>query len=162
MGQLLSAHETHNQHPLLTQFRSTNDYVGWLPVDHRLLVLLQRPQQQQQQQQHVPLQHPVLLQYTLLQHPLSSKDNASTSSDTLAAGSHATAAAVLIPGSASTHMKMNAAATFGQKMSPVWAYFTKSHRRFHPRDEPGQERHAACVAETARRVVCTPTTVPRL
>ena len=27
---------------------------------------------------------------------------------------------------------------------------------------PGQERHAACVAETARRVVSTPTTVPRL
>ena len=27
---------------------------------------------------------------------------------------------------------------------------------------PGQERHAACVAETARSVACTPTTVPRL
>ena len=45
----------------------------------QLLVLLQRPQQQQQQQQqYVLLQLPVLLQYTLLQHPLSSKDNAST------------------------------------------------------------------------------------
>ena len=131
-------------------------------MDHHLLVLLQRPQQQQQQQQHVLLQHPVLLQYTLLQHPLSSKDNASTSSDILAAASHATAAAVLIPGSTSTHMKVNVAATFGQKMSPIWAYFTKLHRRFRPRDESGQERHAACVAETASSVVCKPTTVPRL
>ena len=154
MGQLLSAHETHNQYPLLTQSCSTNDSVGWLPVEHHLLVLLQRPQQQQQQQQqHVLLQHPVLLQYTLLQHPLSSKDNASTSSDILAAGSHATtAAAILIPGSTSTHMKVNVAANLGQKMSSVWAYFTKLHRRLRPRHEPGHERHAACVAETARRV----------
>ena len=72
------------------------------------------------------------------------------------------AAAVLIPGSTSAHMKVNVAATFGQKISPVWAYFTKLHRRFRPRDESGQERHAACVAETARSVVCTPTTVSRL
>ena len=62
-----------------SQSYSTNDSVGWLPMDHHLLVLLQRPQQQQQQQ-HVLLQHSVLLQYTLLQHPLSSKHNASTSS----------------------------------------------------------------------------------
>ena len=148
-------------YPLLTQSCSTNDSVGWLPVDHHILVLLQRSQQQQQQQQHVLPQHPVLLQYTLLQHPLSSKDNANTSSDILAAGSHATAAAALIPGSTSTHTKVNVAATLGQKMSSVSAYFTKLHRRFRPRDEPGQERHAACVAETARSVVCTPTTVPR-
>ena len=146
----------------LTQSCSTNDSVGWLAVDHHLLVLLQRPQQQQQQQQHVLLQHLVLLQYTLLQHPLSSKGNASTSSDILATGSHATAAAALIPGSTSTHMEVNLAATLGQRMSSVWAYFTKLHRRFRPRDEPGQKRHAACVAETARSVVCTPTTVPRL
>ena len=132
-------------------------------MDHHLLVLLQRrQQQQQQQQQHVLQQHLLLLQYTLLPHPLSSKDNASASSDILAAGSHATAAAALIPGSASTHMEVSVAATFGQKMSPVWAYFTKLHRRFRPRDEPGQDRHAACVAETARSVVCTPTTLPRL
>ena len=45
VGQLLSAHETHKQYPLLTQFCSTNDLVGWLPVDHHLFVLLQRPQQ---------------------------------------------------------------------------------------------------------------------
>ena len=96
-------------------------------------------------------QHRVPLQYTLLQHPLSSKDNASTSGDIFTAASHATAAsAALIPGSTSTHIKVNVAATFGQKMSSVWAYFTKLHRRFRPRDEPGQERHAACVDETAR------------
>ena len=52
--------------------------------------------------------------------------------------------------------------TCGQKMSPVWAYFTKLYRRFRPRDELGQKRHAACVAEMARSVACTPTTVPRL
>ena len=162
MGQLISAHETHNQYPLLTQECSTNDSVGWLPVDYHLLVLLQRAQQQQQQQQHVLLHHPVLLQYTLLQPPLlSSKDNASTRSDTLAAASRATAAAVLIPGSSSTHMKVNEAVTC-QSMSPISAEFTKLHRRFGPRDEPGQKRHAACVAERAWIVVCTPTTVPRL
>ena len=149
VGQLLSAHETH---PLFAQFCYINDSVGWFPVDHRLLVPRQHPQQQQ----------PALLQYTLLQLALSRKSNASTTSDILAAGSHATAAAALIPGSASTHMEVNVAATFGQKMSPVWAYFTKLHRRFRPRGEPGQERHAACVAETARSVVCTPSTVPRL
>ena len=157
--QLFSALETHNQYPLLTQLCSTNDSVGWLPVDHHLLVLLQRPQQQHQQQ--VLPQHPVLPQYRLLQHPLSSKDNASTSSDILAAASHATAAAVLIPDSTS-HMKMSVAATLGLKMSAVWIYFTKLYRRFCPRDEPEQERHAACVAETARSVVCTPATAPRL
>ena len=135
VGQLLSARKTHNQYPLLTQSFSTSDSVGSFPVDHHLLVLLQRPQQQQQQQQHVLLQHPVLLQYTLLQHPLSSKDNASTSSDILAAASHDIAAAVLIPGSTATHMKVNVAGTFGQKMCPVWAYFTKLHRRFRPQDE---------------------------
>ena len=83
-------------------------------------------------------QHPVLLQFTLLQHPLSSKYNASTSSDILAAASHATAAAILVPGSTSALMKVNVAAIFGQKMSPVWVYFTKSHRRFRPRDDQGK------------------------
>ena len=48
VGQLLSAHETHSQYPLLTQSCSTNDSVGWLPVGHHLFVLLQRPQQQQE------------------------------------------------------------------------------------------------------------------
>ena len=74
-------------------------------MDHHILVLLQRPQQQQQHQQHVLLQHPVLLRYALMQHPLSSKYISSASSDILAAASHATAAAVLIPGSTSTHME---------------------------------------------------------
>ena len=32
----------------------------------------------------------------------------------------------------------------------------------HPVLLPGQERHAACVAETARIAACAPTTVPRL
>ena len=80
----------------------------------------------------------------------------------LAAASDVVTAAVVIPGSTSTHMKVNVAVTFGQKMAPVWAYFMKLHRRCRPRDEAGQERHAACVAEMARSVVCTPTTVPRL
>ena len=60
VGQLLSAHETH---PLFAQFCYINDSVGWFPVDHRLLVPRQHPQQQQ----------PALLQYTLLQHFHSSK-----------------------------------------------------------------------------------------
>ena len=82
-------------------------------MDH-LLVLLQRPQQQQQQ--HVLLQHPVLLQYVLLQQPLSSKDTPvqAVTCYILAAVSHATpAVGVLIPGSTSTHMKVNVAGTFG-------------------------------------------------
>ena len=125
-------------------------------------MLLQRPQQQQQQQP-VLLQHPVLMQYTLLQHPQSKNDNAGASRDILPAAFQATAAsAVLMPGSTSTHMKMSVAATFGQKMSRIRAYFSKLHQQFRPRDEPGQGRHAANVAETARSVVCTPTTVPRL
>ena len=132
-------------------------------MDHHLLMLLQRPQQQQQ---HVLLQHPVLLQYTLLQHPLSSKDNASTSSDILAAALQAVTFWRRLPRYNSsrphpwfgidTHVKVNVAATFGQKMSPVWAYSATLHRRFRPRDEPGQERHAPCVAETARSAVCIP------
>ena len=100
--------------------------------------------------------------YGLLQHPLSRKDNASTSSDVLTAASRATALTVLIPGSTSTHMKVKVAATFGRKISPVWAYFTKLHRQLRPRDEAGQGRHATWVTETARSVVCTPTTEPRL
>ena len=52
--------------------------------------------------QQVLPQHPELLQYTLLQH-LSSKDNPSTTSDILAAGCHATAAAFLIRFDIDTH-----------------------------------------------------------
>ena len=54
--------------------------------------------------------------------------------------------------STSTHMKVNVAATLSQKMSSVSAYFTKLRRWFRPREEPGQERHAACVPETAGNV----------
>ena len=117
---------------------------------------------QQQQQTCCCNTRSVLLQCTLLQHPLSSKYYASTSSDILAAASHATAAAVLISGSTSTPMKVNVVATFGDNMSPVSAYFTNLHRPLRTWDEPGQERLGACVAETERSVVCTPTTVPRL
>ena len=52
------------------------------------------------------------------------KNNASTTSDILAAGSHATAARVLIPGSTSTHMKVNVVAFFSQKMSSVSRSYT--------------------------------------
>ena len=45
---------------------------------------------------------------------------------------HATAAAVPVPGSKSTHMKVNVAATFGQKTPPVWTRYSSSspHPRF--------------------------------
>ena len=43
--------------------------------------------------------------------------------DRLAGASHATTA-VLIPGSTTTHKKVNVATTFGQKMSHTWAIFT--------------------------------------
>ena len=64
-------------------------------VDHHLLVLLQRPQQQQEQQQQeqqqrVPLRHPVLLQYTLLQRPLRVNITPVQAVIFLAAASHAT------------------------------------------------------------------------
>ena len=74
------------------------------------------------------------------------------------AASHDTAPADLISGSTLTYMKVNIAASFGDKMSPVWAYFTRLHRPFRPREDSGQERHAACVAKIAKSVVCTPIT----
>ena len=49
---------------------------------------------------------------------LKAKHGLITSSDVLAAASKATAA-VLLPGSTSTHMKVTVAATFGQKTPPV-------------------------------------------
>ena len=57
----------------------------------------------------------VVPQYTLLIHPSSSNVDASTSSDMLAAAFHATAAAILISGSTSSHMQVNVATTFGQR-----------------------------------------------
>ena len=144
VGHVRLAHETH---PLFAQFCSTNDSVGWSPVDHRLFVPRQRPQQQ----------HSVLLQ-----HFLSSKyENVSTSSVTSVVALNATAASALILGSTSAHLKVYVAATVSQKMSTVWA-FTKLHRRFRLRDNPGQERRADSVAGMARSTVCTPTTVPWL
>ena len=68
----------------------------------------------------------MLLQCLLLQHLLSVcfPNGTKYASDLPAGGSHATAA-VLSPGSTTTHTKVNVTATFGQKMSPVWAYFKK-------------------------------------
>ena len=94
--------------------------------------------------------------------PLPSKDNASTSSDILAADSHAKAAAVLIPGSTSNTHEGERRCNFRSEYVPCLGLLMNLHRRFRSPDEPGQERHAACVAETASSVVCKPTTVPRL
>ena len=77
-------------------------------------------------------------------------------SDRLAGASHATAA-VLTPGSTTTRMKVNVAATFGQNMSPVWANIRTFIRRS-VRTEPGKNVNPACIAKTARTVLCTPTT----
>ena len=109
---------------LATQFCRTNGPLRWLPsrlVDHHLL---RRPYQQQQQQQQQSTST-LLLQYRLLQHLLLSICHPKGSKiDRLAGVSHATAA-VLIPGSTTVHTKVNVAATFGQKVAPVWANFTK-------------------------------------
>ena len=106
VGQLLSAHKTHitsthcshNSAPPTTR----SDCFLWTTTSS--CCCNARSSSSNSSSTYMPLQHPVLLHYTLPQHPLSSKDNASTSSDILAAASHATAAAVLIPGSTSTHM----------------------------------------------------------
>ena len=127
-------------------------------MNYHLLVLLQRPQHQQQEQQHVLLQHLVLLQYAPLQHPLSSKDNACTSSDILAAASQATAAAVLIPGSTSTHVKHRC--NFRSEDVPCLGLLHEVAPAVPSAGRTRQERHAACVAKTARRVVCISTTLP--
>ena len=108
--------------------------------------------------QHVLLQHSVLPQNTLLQHLLSSKENASTSSNILAAASHATAAAVLIPGT----YERESCCNVRSENVPCLGLLHEVTPGVRSRDEPGQERHAACVAETPRSVVCTPTTVPML
>ena len=56
---------------------------------------------------------------------LSSEESKDNTTSGLSAGVSHAAAAVLIPGSTTIHTKVNVAATFGQKMSPVWAYSTK-------------------------------------
>ena len=164
VGQLLSAHETHvtSTHYSHNSAPPTSRSDGFLWTTTSSCCCEARSSSSNSSSTYVLLQHPVLLQYTLLQHPLSSKDNTSTSSDILAAASQAKAAAVPIPGSTSTHMKVDVAANFGLKMSPSRPTSRSCTRRSRPRDEPGQERHAACVAEMARSVVCTPITVPRL
>ena len=68
----------HPEYPLFTQSCSINESVGLLPAGYHHLALLQRQQQQLERQQRGHLQHPVVLQYPLLQHSLSSTDNAST------------------------------------------------------------------------------------
>ena len=89
---------------------------------------------------------------------LSSEEGKDNASDLLAGS-----VAVFIPGSTTTHTKVNVAAAFGQKMSPAWAYFTK----FSPAvPTAGRTRartsNAPWVAKTAWSVLCTPTTAPRL
>lgn len=164
----MPAHETHltSQYPLRTHPIMFHQRLGWVAsvptVDDHLPVLLQHPQQQLQQ--HVLLQQEVLLQHVvLLQHPLSSKHNASTSSALFGGGFRRYRSSS--PHSRfdiDTHDKVDIAECFRLKMSRVWTYSTKLHRRFRPRDERGQYRHTARVAKIARRVVCTPTTVQRL
>ena len=129
VGQLLSAHETHvtSTHYSHNSAPPTSRSDGFLWTTTSSCCCEARSSSSNSSSTYVLLQHPVLLQYTLLQHPLSSKDNTSTSSDILAAASQAKAAAVLIPGSTSTHMKVDVAANFGLKMSPVYTYFTKLH-----------------------------------
>ena len=123
---------THNnQYQLLTQSCSNNDSVGWLPVDHHLLVLLQRR-----------------------------KDNARVQAVIIWRRlTHASAAAVLI------HPRFDIDTHGGERRcnfllsgltSRSCAPAVPSTGRTRP------ERHAACVAETARSFVCTLTTVPRL
>ena len=96
-------------------------------------MLLRRRQQQQQQQEDVLLQHLLLVQYTLFTQRVSSKFTAVQVVNFFWAASHATAEKFLICDSTSSHMKVNIAATLGQ-MSPVRAYFAKSHRQFRQRD----------------------------
>ena len=99
-------------------------------VSPHVLLPLRRPQQQQpQQRQHLLLQHlqPASAIPAAATPPaigLSSEKSNDSASDRLA-GAPPVTAAVLIPGSTTTHTKVNVAATFGQKMSPVWANFRK-------------------------------------
>ena len=103
----------------------------------------------------IPGAEPATAKPAIDRSPEECNDNAS---DLWAGASHDTAA-VPVTGSTTKHTKLHVAAIFCQKMSPVWAYVTKLHRRGSVRRK---ERHAACGAETARSVVCAPTTVTRL
>ena len=161
VDQLLLARTT----PLPTTINTictTNGPVRWLPsqmVDHHLLLLL------------------LLL---LLRLVLCCDARSSSTSSSACCCNHACYRSVIgrrqrqrqrsfggvsssIPGSTTTHTKVNVAAAFGQKMSPAWAYFTK----FSPAvPTAGRTRartsNAPWVAKTAWSVLCTPTTAPRL
>ena len=89
VGQLLSAHETHIASTHYSHISAPptirSDGFMWVTTSSSCST----PAAAAAQQEHVPLQHPVLLQNTLLHYPLYSKYNASTSSDILAAASHA-------------------------------------------------------------------------
>ena len=134
VGQLLLHHEAHvpTTHTVLLHQRSAP--MASVPTGGQtpLLPPLGRAQLQQQKQ-HLLLQHlpaaaavptaatkaaaiPAAVTTRAIDLPSEEcKDNAS---DLLAGASDATAA-VLIPGSTTTHTKVNVAAIFGQKMSPV-------------------------------------------
>ena len=104
VGQLLSAHETHIASTHYSHISAPptirSDGFMWVTTSSSCST----PAAAAAQQEHVPLQHPVLLQNTLLHYPLYSKYNASTSSDIWRRLPTLTgAAAVLIPGSTSTH-----------------------------------------------------------
>ena len=67
-----------------------------------------------------------------------SKDNAND----LLAGTSLGRAAALVPGSTTTHTNVKLTATFGQKMSPVWAYFMRFWLAV--LSEPNQGKNLKC------------------
>ena len=114
----------------------TNGPLRWLQsrlADHyHVLLLLRRPQQQQQQQQHLTSAAAtrgtcsLLVQYRLLQHlQLSICHPKGTRGTPYLAGASLATAAVVTPGATTTRTKATVTATFSQKLSPVWANFTK-------------------------------------
>ena len=133
------------------------------------LLLLLRSPQQQQQQQHLIACHwntrylqpaaaiPAIANTSILLSICHLKGATYSASDRLTGASHATAS-VLTPVSTTTHTKVNVAATSGQKMSPVWANFTKFQPAVPSGLSQARTSNAACVAQTARSVHCTPTT----
>ena len=90
---------------------------------------------------------------------LSSEENNYNASVLLAGAFHA-AAAVLMPGSTTTHTKVNVAVTLGQKMPPVCAYFPK----FSWEVPSGSKQERQMLVASLRRqgVLCIPTMAPRL
>ena len=87
-----------------------------------------------------------------------SKDNAR---DLLVGTAHVTAA-VFIPGTTTAQTKVNLAATFGQKMSPVcWAIINTTTTTI-TTTATDTMPNADSVAETTRSVLYTPITAPRV